>query len=1798
MPSVVARILGHSLHPAGRLISACFPRGTGLGLLRDLVSVVNKALPDGATPAAIVISKSQDIIPGPNRIVDPGEALAFRAGSRLFVWEDGDFDPDASFESTVEPAILPEFPAIETEDLSLPSFAEAAVAMLRAELPDSLVGQDWIALEKALLEALKFLSDAYQEAGNCGLSRWSAGWWQSVDLMLAELRLCLARANAGEPSLSPSLLPYASAGLPRPEREGGYVYLTPGNYAACVSEHWGSEDSSRWSLQFLEAADALGGEALETLRTLPWEQYDNIVLSVRHPVLALTSLGRDGPALERVRAWSSISESDFCLREKSIAGGPSAVSVLIGGVALSGPGGEKDPAWILPLARADVEDFGKTRVFRWADVRLLWPLRGDGRQYEAGAPEPEAPVLAFSKRAIEFETTGWELKDGALTVAGTLLLSVGNRRGTWPTGAVSVALDVSRSPILAARVDGDASCRLLVPDPWRAPSVFVAYGTSSKRHIEVVAGGRYEREGGQLVALAPVDTEVVELRRPLVASVFAYFSEPAAEPGAMTIACGSQRSSADAKWEGLQQLLDVELADQSELRLVSSDREALIRISIPTPSDLPWSPVVAAAEGVSPRSQVEQPLPQASTNLLGELEGILTQSVLSVTDSSGVPEGGLFQIALPIGQNREWVPKSLLSAPYVKWFSDGTLPSLMHAGKGPSDALILSSECELFWDALRAILRQLRPQMDNVLHPWVGRSALLELSVGLVENYLDAYIQLVNRGRELSSADAFWSRYPFGVFLHDERGPLEAVLLPPLHPIRLAWLYAAEQAADGSRVEDSKSPVSQILEGWNFPWMAAAPSAPGIPSVLTAVPLDVGPDLLFLGWAMLCAFDQAQGGTPVVPIWAGGRRMPGASVGGLTAASVGAAMRDFVGVHPHRSTLSIDLAASSRGGRSSELDEAVLAEGGGLVHGRGAEVRLVGGIRVFDSLSRDGQPPDRDDAIKYIAAIKDVGIPFEWKRYQPSHAPKCDIRFLEGGQAKLSICQGEPWGILPEWPVRRFIIHSGEDNAAVSTQHGLVDPEAEHTWGKFAQALRAIEEINDAVYGIYAQPADSQIVAGSAAWNVSGNVHLDPSQYSRIAVQSGSLLWEWRPGYLPRRGKLDDASRLNARPYITVAKVPVPFVERLKLRLGLDEPRARELVRELGLRGVGLSSLLAMGHHNHEGALGFFYGFRLFDMLPKEEGTKRLIVPLDAVDPIFRAIAFGGVDDIRRRADLLIFEFTQSGVLRLVPIEIRCSEQTGTAPSVESASVAGKLEQLGDTLSLLESVSAVLGGHNGSAARKTSLFLAALGSAVECGLLITPDAPRGKVAADLLRDVLHGKYRVEATRGILLWFQHIPERGLAWHPSLPENRFGCLFADHDACACLWSGRATGVLTEVGDQIVAWWSGKEARAVGTRELPEQRVISGQHETEERAVTNVPGAMRPRIFLGNDERGRPVEWDPFHPTKRLANAHTVILGTSGSGKTQTLKVFITELAARGVIPLILDFKDDYVDAEFREGFGGRLHDARTEGLPYNPLRLQRDPVTGYVNVVGQTMELAATLKKVHALGDQQEATLKNCIFNAYLAHGIVKQATEVPEDHPMPAFDAVGRELEKVGDIRLINRVSPLFDLGLFDSQKGTLVELLARPTVIRFSQLPSEEIKRVAAEILLRGIYGAVTRSGHVDGLRLAIVIDEAHKVANLAAVRLLLKEARAFGVAILLSTQEPSDFEDFVFANSGTLLALKLTDQSHAQRIAGILGGTGAKDSLGRQIQRLHPFEGFLMNDHYQSPYARLTIVPYYQRKT
>ena len=70
----------------------------------------------------------------------------------------------------------------------------------------------------------------------------------------------------------------------------------------------------------------------------------------------------------------------------------------------------------------------------------------------------------------------------------------------------------------------------------------------------------------------------------------------------------------------------------------------------------------------------------------------------------------------------------------------------------------------------------------------------------------------------------------------------------------------------------------------------------------------------------------------------------------------------------------------------------------------------------------------------------------------------------------------------------------------------------------------------------------------------------------------------------------------------------------------------------------------------------------------------------------------------------------------------------------------------------------------------------------------------------------------------------------------------------------------------------------------------------------------------------------------------------------------------------------------------------------------------------------------------------------------------------------------------------------------------------------------KDLMLAASRFMLEKIYATMLMKGVTKQLRVMVVIDEAHKLCGDETIVSLVKEARKYGLGLILSSQETQDF--------------------------------------------------------------------------
>jgi type IV secretory pathway VirB4 component len=329
------------------------------------------------------------------------------------------------------------------------------------------------------------------------------------------------------------------------------------------------------------------------------------------------------------------------------------------------------------------------------------------------------------------------------------------------------------------------------------------------------------------------------------------------------------------------------------------------------------------------------------------------------------------------------------------------------------------------------------------------------------------------------------------------------------------------------------------------------------------------------------------------------------------------------------------------------------------------------------------------------------------------------------------------------------------------------------------------------------------------------------------------------------------------------------------------------------------------------------------------------------------------------------------------------------------------------------------------------------------------------------------------------------------------------------------------------------------------------------------------------------GQNTHWDPH----ALPNPHVVVIGASGSGKTQTLKAMAHELANYGRKQiLIIDF---HGDQSLPDEVVYPLHMASPHGI--NPLTINPDPEGGGPHL--QAIQVAMLIRRALALGPIQEGHLLETLKEIYLKHGIVQSEPATWQQDP-PTFAHLEKAIKERVEAgsndytKLQIKLAATFSYGIFSRPQPSLwVNNLIR---IDVSKLPPA-LGSIAAESLAHQLMNQHRLLGESPA-KTFLFIDEAKEMPKTSGSALdrIIMDGRKYGLALILASQSERHLSKDVIANSATKIVLPV-DQTEVKTVA-------RKFRFAEHlIAQLQPLSALV---RLGSQAAQVDIYPYYCRVT
>lgn len=1219
---------------------------------------------------------------------------------------------------------------------------------------------DEASLADCLRNTVGFLAESYSEFGN-DQKPWPAAFMAHFDMLARNLSAALAMLDPGLPKREASAVHFAG-GLPKPANGHSFSPKNdPKAFAKTIEDRWSSSDEVFRALAEIEEVD--GPDA--PLNAIDWSTLPISRMNDGHPILAVCSHGYSDLAREKwLKAWATTTELGF-FYERRATEITAQVNVL-----------KEDGSWdqaplldegadifVLPQASTEIDPASGCHI---ATVKLKLvmaePVEDEivqGLQFEF-RPKSDASI----------DVSKIEATPHGVEISADLWKSIGRKGTKWKEKPLSLIIwSGSNAPSNPFR--DPHRINLIAPNPTRPVVIGIENGKGkAKPQFQAPSRVIADQQTGELVHETESDVPSIsfsQINSTCSLAVIGAASTPAWLNGAELTFAHGEAWTKHFKLGKLPENTSL-VVDDYELELewpvVESGEVAPITAAILGETLIPVTEDLRAVLGQDPRF---------------ELESWLRDQCVDRRPKENFKRC-LGTALIAINSRAEDAPLHWNEA----YGSFSNLPSNAPAAF-PSE-FREKEEVAKFWEAFESLrLQDLVGANEDTALP--SSIDLRELEAEKVEGYIEAYIGLLEL-IDIQNPRSAWAGYPLSAILYNPiSGAFEGILLSPLHPLRLAWHWSVQVEAEKLQKLDLFAGVAhsflRFVDGDAFPLVGPSLTAP---KRLLSLGLDAGPSDFFAPWHFLASeeFHKASSQRAATIM---GLELPLGSPSGLDEGGISAAIRDYLRVYPMGPQLRIGLASQGTRDRFAETDQAVISATQQLLDK--AREELPGGVRVIDSPQRTGRAPE---AWKVLGSLKVAGDsrssagrpPLEW--LVGGSDQKVDLQFLEDSFVSIDLLK-DPQGSAKyghgtagsKLPINRFKAWRPRPGAGHSAILSTALSSNSYTGLEgFADALTTLEGLAfDGSAGLI--NSDLQIgqalFSERARWTVTGNSFLDPASLARKLRDDpvGLALWEWRPAFLARNQQRGvRASVASTQPYTILAKQSPALQQEIANHLDnagiASSPEiAGGLVRSLGTRAIGLSSLLTMGNTHSMGALGFAFAFAALQgwELDCEEGEIRCVLPMDAVFPLLDTLSVGAkaVDD-QRRADLLLIKAKaqmQDGEdgsnadevvqIFLQPVEIKARAGSGTFPSRSSKSITDPLDQLSASQKVIEKACENLMAHG----RNSQLLSSAFATLIEAAFALKPHEFRAAPAieAKVLEAVASGRVKISATEGTLLWFQ-------------------------------------------------------------------------------------------------------------------------------------------------------------------------------------------------------------------------------------------------------------------------------------------------------------------------------------------------------------------------------------------------------------------------------------------------------------
>lgn len=1004
---------------------------------------------------------------------------------------------------------------------------------------------------------------------------------------------------------------------------------------------------------------------------------------------------------------------------------------------------------------------------------------------------------------------------------------------------------------------------------------------------------------------------------------------------------------------------------------------------------------------------------------------------------------------------------------------------------------------------------------------------------GEFEEAIGTYIRSYLEWLTSAPKDACWCDIGLVMGLESDGVTLEqvpnAIIVSPLHPIRLAWQCLAQRAMYlASR--KLPCPAASIMDPDCVPDSIALPlrDATGGIDEVVYFSVECSSDYWAILWNTRRLDRLAKLGVSA-PL----DREMGLLVGGISSgfsvSQVHRAMGDICEMLVAKPVIGV--LVSSAAGQNNACNEGILSWGRenfsfGTSSGKGASLYGASEIEVFDERHEDARPGDAEisnlaedtnNAIQWYAnadesGSHDLAIIAQLETSNADARPtKLTSPLGAGGLVRTRIREQQVAGN------GQFLHESRSAGPARMTGDGLAD--------NTAKAIATLEGMAENPMGYVFAPSISAVKKSleKAEFAAVSSSAIDPACFLGNWLE-GTYLWDYElPSYSGRSG--------DSNGYYLLSRIKPLDLETMKIVLqrlpGCNDLAQEELsaiVQEVARRGIPTVRGLSAGNSGATGDLGLFVATRLLQdsfrstggehglLIPWEErdGEHRisLIIPVDPFQRYLDDLAKAVKKQTLHRPDLIVvgLSITDSSVrCRLTPIEVKNRSGNGAMPHKDRLGALDQAKSLSSLLMVLREtfsedqemliwrlayqnlLSSMLGygfrvysqhlAQGGKASAWAGLHSRVMESILsseieldvdERGRLIVIDGAAISGPRDTDGDTFKETIELSQADASLI----VRGDTGAFYQSMKDT-----LQDWELLPGLQPLAATlGLLTAEPESVLPIADQKDVPELETVARPEPGYVDETRKSGAQPIApSDDDANQPGLIL---RVGETVDGFTAHVrhlnlgNTSLNQLNMGVVGDLGTGKTQLLQSLVYQIATgasgnRGISPniLIFDYKKDYSSEEFVKATGARV--IRPQHIPLNLFDLSNSSqsVSPWLD---RYRFFSDAIEKIYSgVGAVQRERLKNAIRNAYGGYG----------DAGYPTIYDVYRNYQdalKGGSDSITGILGDMVDMELFAREPGAIVssdEFLKGVVVVALNELGQDDrTKNMLVAILLNVFY--------------------------------------------------------------------------------------------------------------------------------